>query len=91
MMIADAFIHADNSHFGLDVCPAFKYWLAERNWEKKVVRFEEASDGLHTREYDMPAAHDNGFVPKSDETVGSTLRTVGGWNRFIPMPCGGTA
>ena len=81
LLDADAFIAANNLHYGLDFCPAFCDWLVAGHESERVFSVEKVGDevqALGDELSEWAEARGNGFSCRR------TLRSSRRWPRSVP-------
>ena len=82
LLDADAFIAANNLHYGLDFCPAFCDWLVAGHESERVFSVEKVGDevqALGDELSEWAEARGNGFFLPPDASVFPALAEVSAW------------
>ena len=82
LLDANVFISAKNLHYGLDFCPAFWDWLADRNAAEDLFSIEKVGDEVQAVADELSewaARLGEGFFLRPDATVFPSLATVSTW------------
>ena len=82
LLDADAFIAANNLHYGLDFCPAFWDWLVAGHESERVFSVEKVGDEVQALGDELSKwaeARGNGFFLPPDASVFPALAEVSAW------------
>lgn len=82
LLDANVFIQAKNLHYGLDFCPAFWEWLAEKNAVGTVCSIDKVADELDAGEDELTAwarQQSPDLFRKTDASVMPHFAAVSTW------------
>ena len=82
LLDANVFIQAKNLHYGLDFCPAFWEWLAEKNAAGIVCSIDKVADELEIGADDLTMwarQQRTDFFRKTDASVMPHFASVSTW------------
>ena len=90
LLDANVFMAANNSHYGLDFCPAFWDWLIRENASQKVFSIEKVGDEIEAgvdKLSDWAREEGSSLFLKPDEEVLKGMGRVSQWvseNGYAP-------